>query len=50
MDIKEAIKILKAHNLWRRDHNIPNQYEMGDATKLGIAIDTVVKYLENKDD
>ena len=50
MNIKEATEILKTHNLWRRDNNVPNQYEMGDVTELGVAIDTIVKYLENEDD
>ena len=50
MNIKEATKILKEHNLWRRDKNEINSRDMISPTILGYAIDTVVAYLENEDD
>lgn len=43
MKIKEAIKILKYHNEWRRGADI----EMTDIKDLGIAIDTVVECFES---
>ena len=42
MKIKEATKILKYHNEWRRGSDV----EMTDIKNLGIAIDTVVEFLE----
>lgn len=46
MDLKEAIEILKQHNLWRRGKDdIPMQHPF----KIGDAIDFVVEYLENQD-
>ncbi len=48
MDINRAIKILKKHNEWRRDRNVPisESRQMESPTALGIAIDTVVEYFE----
>jgi len=48
MNIKQATKILKAHNEWRRSNE--DYPIMGDVTELGIAIDTIVKLLENEDE
>jgi len=42
----EALKILKHHNLWRRNQDDVNPYEMGNPTELGKAIDYVVEALE----
>ena len=46
MTIKEAIKTLKRHNLWRRDDL--GIYEQTDPKKLGMAIDKIIKYFEEK--
>lgn len=45
MTFTEARKILELHNKWRRDNNIPNQYEMVNPTELGNAIDTAIDAL-----
>lgn len=48
MEIKEAIQVLKDHNVWRRfDDENSESPEMTDPKKLGIAIDTVVNKFEN---
>lgn len=40
MTLKEAIEVLRRHNKWRRgDDSIP----MTNPTKLGLAIDTIIK-------
>lgn len=47
MDLKEAIQILKAHNIWRRyNGDMRNSPKMADPTKLGIAIDVLVNFFE----
>jgi hypothetical protein len=46
MDKKEAVTILKNHNLWRRNQDDVNPYEMGNPTELGKAIDYAVEALE----
>lgn len=49
MNIKEAIKILKLHNQWRRyDGDIKERPKMTSPKKLGTAIDVVVKEFEKK--
>jgi len=49
MKLKEAIQILKNHNLWRRyDGKIGEGPKMAHPRELGIAIDTVVKHFETK--
>lgn len=45
MEIKEAIQVLKDHNIWRRGED--EELKMTDPKKLGIAIDTVVNEFEN---
>lgn len=45
MKIKEAIKILKYHNKWRRGADM----EMTNIKNYGIAIDTVVEYFESEE-
>lgn len=45
MDLKEVIKILEDHNKWRRGADM----EMADPTKVGIAIDTIIKYVKEKE-
>ena len=48
-DKDKAIKILKNHNLWRRNQDDINPYEMCDPKELGKAIDYVVELLERED-
>lgn len=44
MKLSDAIAILQKHNAWRRGEtdDMPNPYVIGDAVKLGIAIDKVL--------
>jgi glutamate/tyrosine decarboxylase-like PLP-dependent enzyme len=42
----EAREILKHHNLWRRNQDDVNPYEMCDPKELGIAIDCAIEALE----
>ncbi len=44
MDLKQAIKILEAHNRWRRGEDVEPMVEPND---IGIAIDIVVEYVKN---
>ena len=53
MKLKQAIKILKDHNTWRRfdgvsDLPIESDPKMAHPRDLGIAIDTVVSHFESK--
>jgi hypothetical protein len=49
MKLKQAIQILKDHNVWRRfDGETTFHTNMVNPRDLGIAIDTVVSYFENK--
>jgi pantothenate kinase-related protein Tda10 len=41
MKLKKAYKILKRHNEWRRG----SEKKMIDSVKLGIAIDTILKFV-----
>lgn len=45
MTNEEARDILIQYNLWRRDNNFPNKYEMPDPKKIGIAIDIAINVL-----
>ena len=45
MNKNEALKILKHYNLWRRDKNEINQYEMPNPTDIGLAIDIAIAEL-----
>lgn len=45
MDYRTALDLLIKFNLWRRDNNIPNQYEMPNPTDIGKAIDTAISAL-----
>lgn len=45
MELKQAIQVLKDHNMWRKGEN--EELQMTDPKKLGIAIDTVVNKFEN---
>lgn len=48
MELKEAIEVLKNHNVWRRfDGEIDGGPEMISPKIIGIAIDTVVSEYEN---
>lgn len=47
MKIEEAIKILKTHNKWRRGAR-DSTIKMGDPYTIGIAIDTVVEWVESE--
>jgi hypothetical protein len=47
MELKEAIDLLKAHNIWRRyDGEITESPKMLDPKQIGIAIDVVVNNFE----
>jgi len=47
MELKQAIEILKNHNVWRRyDGKIKDSPKIANPTELGIAIDVVVKEFE----
>ena len=52
MKLKQAIKILKDHNTWRRFNSVglsrKSDPKMAHPRDLGIAIDTVVSYFESK--
>tara|TARA_R110000803_G_C11778573_1_gene296291 strand:+ start:60 stop:311 length:252 start_codon:yes stop_codon:yes gene_type:complete len=48
MEIKEAIQVLKDHNVWRRyDGEIGEEPKMTNPKRLGIAIDKVISEFEN---
>ena len=48
MEVKEAIQILKDHNVWRRfDDENSESPEMTNPKELGIAIDKIVSKFEN---
>ena len=42
MTLKQAIRIVENHNKWRRDNNVPPKTKMGDAKKLGVALDVLL--------
>ena len=46
MELKEAIEILKRHNLWRRDRNDVSSIKMEHPKTLGIAIDIIIEHFE----
>lgn len=46
MSIQEAIDVLTQYNLWRRDDNIPNSYEMPEPKIIGIAVDKAVETMK----
>ena len=48
MELKQAVKILKDHNAWRRDNTSLIPPPMISPKELGIAIDVIVDYLEKK--
>lgn len=53
MKINEAVKILRAHNAWRRSPaHLPEDARgaMGDPRQIGIAIDTVCDALSQSGD
>ena len=43
MNLYQAIKILEAHNAWRRDESDVNPHEMQNPTDIGIAMSMVIK-------
>lgn len=45
MTNEEARDLLIYYNKWRRDDNVPNQYEMPNPTEVGIAIDIAIDVL-----
>ena len=45
MELKEAVKILKDHNAWRRDNTSVIPQPMISPKDLGIAIDVIVNHL-----
>lgn len=48
MTKEQASAVLKHYNLWRRDKNDINQYEMPDPKELGMAIDFAISTLDYK--
>ena len=44
MDLKQAVKILEAHNRWRRGEDVEPMVEPSD---IGIAIDTLINQVKN---
>ena len=48
MTTEEAIKIIEAYQLWRRDKNVPSKYEQPDPTELGKAIDLLIEVVKNR--
>ena len=50
MTKQEALNILILHNLWRRDRNKINPYEMQHPKLIGEAIDFVIDRLSKFDD
>jgi len=42
MRTEEAIEIVEAYQLWRRDKNVPSKYKQPDPTELGKAIDKLI--------
>jgi hypothetical protein len=44
MNIKQAVKALKQFNKWRRGADI----KISDPKTIGIAIDTILEFVENK--
>lgn len=47
MELSEAKYILRKHNEWRRDKNVPSKFEMQDPEKLGEAIDVILNHLDH---
>ena len=48
MELKEAVKILKDHNAWRRDHTSLIPQPMISPKELGESIDVILDYLTDK--
>lgn len=46
MNLEEARDILIAYNKWRIDDHIPNQHEMPNPTKLGIALEIAISSID----
>lgn len=49
MDKQKAAKILEYYNLWRRDDNVPNKYEMPNPAELGVAIDIAIDAMKHEE-
>ena len=45
-DAERYIKVLEAHNKWRRDEHVPNSMPMQDPKEIGLAIDFAVDYIK----
>ena len=45
-DMERAVKVLEAHNRWRRDDNVPNSQPMVDPKELGKAIDRAIDFIK----
>ena len=45
MELKQAVKILKDHNAWRRDNTSLIPQPMISHKEMGIAIEVIVGYL-----
>jgi len=48
MELKQAVKILKDHNAWRRGNTSLIPQPMISTKELGIAIEVIVDYLTDK--
>ena len=48
MELKQALKILKDHNAWRRDNTSLIPQPMISPKELGESIDVIVDYLTDK--
>lgn len=46
MTREEARDLLEWYNLWRRDDNVPNKYEMPNPKEIGIAIDVAIDSID----
>ena len=46
MELHEAKEILRSHNKWRRDVEDKLDLDMVDPIQLGIAIDTILDFLD----
>ena len=44
MDLKQAVRILEAHNRWRRGEDVE---PMVEPSGIGFAIDTLIEHVKN---
>lgn len=48
MELEKALEIIKQHQKWRQDNNVPSKYEPVNPTELGIALDYAITILKDK--